>query len=246
GPAAELALDVGTDLAIGPAAEQRRAREADPVVGHRRGGGQAALAHLAGQPGIERRQLLVAELVQAGRLELGGRHALLERGKGLGLGGAGRQCGGQGEGKQDSAHGFGSLNGYTASGFAAVYPRRESRRHLPPPRNAMPRLTDWLDDPAAASPLLQSLRPHAARLPACAEEARVLQVLEVRPALRADQEVLAAAILHGWPALRAAVPKQALSAAPRLPALLEGLAAADQVHGLHQGRPGHANAEGLR
>src|SRR5690606_15952006 len=92
GPAAELALDVGTDLAIGPAAEQRRAREADPVVGHRRGGGQAALAHLAGQPGIERRQLLFAELVQAGRLELGGRHALLERGKGLGLGGAGRQC----------------------------------------------------------------------------------------------------------------------------------------------------------
>src|SRR5690606_9636699 len=143
-------------------------------------------------------------------------------------------------------HGFGSLNGYTASGFAAVYPRRESRRHLPPPRNAMPRLTDWLDDPAAASPLLQSLRPHAARLPACAEEARVLQVLELLQALRADQDVLAAAILHGWPALRAAVPKQARSAAPRLPALLEGLAAADQVHGLHQGRPGHANAEGLR
>ncbi|HLU12458.1 MAG TPA: bifunctional (p)ppGpp synthetase/guanosine-3',5'-bis(diphosphate) 3'-pyrophosphohydrolase [Arenimonas sp.] len=110
----------------------------------------------------------------------------------------------------------------------------------------MPRLTDWLDDPAAASPLLQSLRPLAARLPPGADEARVLRVLELLQSLRADAELLAAAMLHGWPELRAAVPATLLAKAPRLPALLEGLDAADQVRHLHQDRPGRGNAEGLR
>src|SRR5690606_9872664 len=50
----------------------------------------------------------------------------------------------------------------------------------------------------------------------------------------------------GWPELRAAVPATLLAKAPRLPALLEGLDAADQVRHLHQDRPGRGNAEGLR
>ncbi|KAA2284886.1 bifunctional (p)ppGpp synthetase/guanosine-3',5'-bis(diphosphate) 3'-pyrophosphohydrolase [Arenimonas fontis] len=110
----------------------------------------------------------------------------------------------------------------------------------------MDRLTDWLDTPVAAAPPLQALRAHAEGLPADADEARTLRVLAVLQTLRADPEVLAAAALHGWPALRAASAGALPADAPRLPALLDGLDAADQVRGLHHDQPRRGNAEGLR
>ncbi|MFH2078971.1 MAG: bifunctional (p)ppGpp synthetase/guanosine-3',5'-bis(diphosphate) 3'-pyrophosphohydrolase [Pseudomonadota bacterium] len=86
----------------------------------------------------------------------------------------------------------------------------------------------------------------AARLPADADQNRALAVFETLRPLRADPEVLAAACLHQWPALRAALPAPALEQAPRLKRLLEGLVAAGQVDDLHQHRPGQGSAEGLR
>ncbi|GAB2670516.1 bifunctional (p)ppGpp synthetase/guanosine-3',5'-bis(diphosphate) 3'-pyrophosphohydrolase [Arenimonas aestuarii] len=86
----------------------------------------------------------------------------------------------------------------------------------------------------------------AARLPADADQNRALAVFETLRPLRADPEVLAAACLHQWPALRAALPAAALEQAPRLKRLLEGLVAAGQVDDLHQHRPGQGSAEGLR
>ena len=86
----------------------------------------------------------------------------------------------------------------------------------------------------------------AARLPADADQNRALAVFETLRPLRADPEVLAAACLHQWPALRAALPAPVLEQAPRLKRLLEGLVAAGQVDDLHQHRPGQGSAEGLR
>ncbi|WP_425476573.1 bifunctional (p)ppGpp synthetase/guanosine-3',5'-bis(diphosphate) 3'-pyrophosphohydrolase [Arenimonas composti] len=90
------------------------------------------------------------------------------------------------------------------------------------------------------------MRELAAGLPPCAEEAFAVRVLATLAPLRADAEVIAAASLHLWPALRAALPAGALDAVPRVPALLDGLAAARQVHALHHQRQGRGSAEGLR
>lgn len=86
----------------------------------------------------------------------------------------------------------------------------------------------------------------AAGLPADADQGRALAVFDTLRPLRADPEVLAAAVLHQWPALRAALPAATLEKAPRLKRLLEGLVAAGQVDDLHQHRPGQGSAEGLR
>jgi GTP pyrophosphokinase len=86
----------------------------------------------------------------------------------------------------------------------------------------------------------------ARELPPTPEEAMAMRVLAALQPLRADPEVLVAAALHLWPALRAAMPAQALATSPRLPPLLEGLAAADQVRALHHQRQGKGSAEGLR
>ncbi|KFN47313.1 bifunctional (p)ppGpp synthetase/guanosine-3',5'-bis(diphosphate) 3'-pyrophosphohydrolase [Arenimonas metalli] len=114
---------------------------------------------------------------------------------------------------------------------------------MTPPR-ATPRLHDWFAGHAAHAPLLAALRDAAAALPRAPEETLAVHVLAVLQPLRADPEVLAAAALHLWPALRAAVAPEALG--PRLPPLLEGLAAADQVRALHHQRQGKGSAEGLR
>ncbi|MBP6597118.1 MAG: bifunctional (p)ppGpp synthetase/guanosine-3',5'-bis(diphosphate) 3'-pyrophosphohydrolase [Arenimonas sp.] len=109
----------------------------------------------------------------------------------------------------------------------------------PPP----PRLSQWLPE---SGPLLAALRAAAAGLPPDPAEQQALRVLAALQPLRADPEVLAAAALHLWPALRAALPASALVGAPRLPPLLEGLAAAEQVRALHHQRQGKGSAEGLR
>jgi GTP pyrophosphokinase len=105
---------------------------------------------------------------------------------------------------------------------------------------------DWLNWPGPVTPLMSALREASAELPASSEQAQATRVLAVLQPLRADPEVMAAAALHLWPALRAAVPAAALAASPRLLALLEGLAAADQVRALHHQRQGKGSAEGLR
>lgn len=100
--------------------------------------------------------------------------------------------------------------------------------------------------PDASSPWLAALVAAAARLPADAAAREALQVLDTLRPLRADAEVRAAAALHAWPALREALPADALASAPRLVRLLEGLAAAGQVEDLHHHRQRQAGAEGLR
>jgi len=91
-----------------------------------------------------------------------------------------------------------------------------------------------------------ALASAARGLPPAPEEAMALRVLAALQPLRADPEVLVAAALHLWPALRHALPSSVLASAPRLPPLLEGLAAADQVRALHHQRQGRGSAEGLR
>ena len=109
-----------------------------------------------------------------------------------------------------------------------------------------PRLHDWLSGQGLAGPLPAALTRAARELPPGPEEAMALRVLAALQPLRVDPEVLLAAALHLWPALRQALPSGALATAPRLPPLLEGLAAADQVRALHHQRQGKGSAEGLR
>ena len=112
-----------------------------------------------------------------------------------------------------------------------------------PPR---PRLQQALAGVEAGAAWWAALVETASRLPADPDQARALAVFETLRPLRADPEVLAAACLHQWPALREALPAPVLAQAPRLKRLLEGLVAAGQVDDLHQHRPGQGSAEGLR
>lgn len=109
-----------------------------------------------------------------------------------------------------------------------------------------PRLAHGLPAHGPATPLLAHLATAAASLPACPAEAMAVRVLAALQPLRADPEVLAAAALHLWPELRAALPAAALAGSPRLAPLLEGLAASQQVSALHHQRQGKGSAEGLR
>jgi len=117
---------------------------------------------------------------------------------------------------------------------------------LTPVPPSTPRLHDWLSEHGPAGPLAVALAEAARELPPAAEEAMALRVLVALQPLRADPEVQMAAALHLWPALRQALPAGTLATAPRLPPLLEGLAAADQVRALHHQRQGKGSAEGLR
>ena len=116
---------------------------------------------------------------------------------------------------------------------------------MTPTPSTPPRMAPWLAAQAGGG-LLPVLAEVAAALPADADEAVALRVLAVLQPLRADAEVMAAAALHLWPALRAALPPGALAASSRLPPLLDGLAAAAQVSALHHQRQARGGAEGLR
>ena len=109
-----------------------------------------------------------------------------------------------------------------------------------------PRLAHWLAAHGPATPLLAQLAAAAQALPAGAAESLAVRVLAALQPLRADAEVMAAAALHLWPELRAALPSATLAASPRLAPLLEGLAASGQVSALHHQRQGKGSAEGLR
>ena len=117
---------------------------------------------------------------------------------------------------------------------------------MTPPRPPTPRLHTWLarHGTPAPQPLLSALQAAAAALPHAPEETLAVHVLAVLQPLRADPEVLAAAALHLWPALREGLDPALLG--PRLPPLLEGLSAAEQVRALHHQRAGKGSAEGLR
>lgn len=112
----------------------------------------------------------------------------------------------------------------------------------PPPSRSFP----WLDSPGLAAPLAAALREAVHGLPGSPDADLAQRVLAALQPLRPDPEVMAAAALHLWPALRAAVPAPLLAASPDLPVLLEGLAAADQVRALHHQRQGKDSTEGLR
>ncbi|MCX7032621.1 MAG: bifunctional (p)ppGpp synthetase/guanosine-3',5'-bis(diphosphate) 3'-pyrophosphohydrolase [Arenimonas sp.] len=114
------------------------------------------------------------------------------------------------------------------------------------PNTAPPRLAHWLPAHGPATPLLSHLAAAAAELPACEPERMAVRVLAALQPLRADPEVLAAAALHLWPGLRAALPAEVLAGSPRLAPLLDGLAASGQVSALHHQRQGKGSAEGLR
>ncbi|PZO09563.1 MAG: GTP diphosphokinase [Lysobacteraceae bacterium] len=108
------------------------------------------------------------------------------------------------------------------------------------------RLAPWLAAHGPPTPLLAGLAEAARALPACAAEQLAVRVLAALQPLRADPEVLAAAALHLWPELRAALPAAVLASSPRLAPLLDGLAASGQVSALHHQRQGKGSAEGLR
>jgi len=108
------------------------------------------------------------------------------------------------------------------------------------------RLAPWLTAHGPATPLLAGLAGAAQALPPCASEQLAVRVLAALQPLRADPELLAAAALHLWPDLRAALPATALAASPRLAPLLDGLASSGQVSALHHQRQGKGSAEGLR
>ncbi|ODS63042.1 MULTISPECIES: bifunctional (p)ppGpp synthetase/guanosine-3',5'-bis(diphosphate) 3'-pyrophosphohydrolase [unclassified Arenimonas] len=117
---------------------------------------------------------------------------------------------------------------------------------ISPPARLAPLLARPGTGHEPGAPLLATLATAAGSLPAGPGEAMACKVLETLRPLRADPEVQAAAALHLWPALREALPAQALAAAPRVGRLLEGLAAAGQVDDLHHQRQRQGSAEGLR
>jgi len=94
--------------------------------------------------------------------------------------------------------------------------------------------------------MLAMLVSAAAGLSPDREEPLLVEVIELLQTLRVDTVMLVAASLHLWPALAAAVDKQALAALPQLPVLLDGLKAADKVWNLHAQRESRGSSEGLR
>ena len=74
----------------------------------------------------------------------------------------------------------------------------------------------------------------------------LLACLKLLGMLRADEEVLLAAILHALPEWRSRLAALEPAARERVQALLDGQQAAEQVWTLHAGRAQHVRAEGLR
>ena len=109
-------------------------------------------------------------------------------------------------------------------------------------------LRSWLDARAMTArggTLAVALR---AELPAPdpAEAATLAACLELLDMLRADEEVLLAAILHAIPAWKSRLEALEPATRARVQSLLDGQQAAGQVWTLHAGRAQHVRAEGLR
>jgi len=79
-----------------------------------------------------------------------------------------------------------------------------------------------------------------------AEEQAVLACLALLEMLRADEDVLLAAILHALPAWQIHLTRLDPTVRARVQALLDGQQAAEQVWTLHAGRAQQVHAEGLR
>ncbi len=113
---------------------------------------------------------------------------------------------------------------------------------------AEPSLADWLRARAGeqARGALAVLDP-ALPLPACAADAQALrEMLDLLDLLRADEEVLLAAIVHAAPGWASRVDDLEAAARARVQVLVEGQCAAGQVWSLHAGRAANVRAEGLR
>ncbi len=109
-------------------------------------------------------------------------------------------------------------------------------------------LRRWLVAHAGASAraALAVLDAQTLPMPGPADAQAILACLVLLEMLRADEDVLLAAILHALPAWRTSLASLEPVARARVQALLDGQQAAEQVWTLHAGRAQHVRAEGLR
>jgi GTP pyrophosphokinase len=109
-------------------------------------------------------------------------------------------------------------------------------------------LQGWLAARAGASPqgVLAALAAGSLPAPDPSVETALIACLGLLDMLRADEEVLLAAILHALPAWQARLADLDPAVRSRVQALLDGQNAAEQVWTLHAGRAQHVRAEGLR
>lgn len=129
---------------------------------------------------------------------------------------------------------------------ADVDPVMKSRAlHAPDGRVMLP---EWLRAHAgSAARGVLSVLDAELPLPITADAAAQLcQCLELLDRLRADEEVLLAAIVHAIPEWRSRLERLDDGARERVLALVDGQHAAEQVWALHAGRAAHVRAEGLR
>ncbi|QOW19130.1 RelA/SpoT family protein [Lysobacter ciconiae] len=119
------------------------------------------------------------------------------------------------------------------------------------PVDALRALLDEAPADAIAAPLLQRLRDAAATSPNVADEPRdpadvVRGMLRALQRLDADSDSLAAAILHTYPQLLAALGPKFEAEHPSIATLLDGQRASAQVWVLHAEQQGRSGSEGLR
>jgi GTP pyrophosphokinase len=116
------------------------------------------------------------------------------------------------------------------------------------PADPLAALRSWLDARARSSArgALTVLAASEGSMPDPVDAAALAACLELLDLLRADEEVLLAAILHTIPAWLPRLAALEPTAQARVQALLDGQHAAEQVWTLHAGRAQHVRAEGLR
>ncbi len=112
-------------------------------------------------------------------------------------------------------------------------------------------LAEWLAGPGPAAGLGPALAGALADTLAARPldpplEAPLVEALGLLVGLRADADMLAAAIIHAVPAWQGEPADALMKAFPALRPLIEGQRAAAQVWTLHAGRPAAGRAEGLR
>ena len=118
-------------------------------------------------------------------------------------------------------------------------------------KGAVRSLLEQPEAQAIAAPLLSRMREAAANGPAIAEAPRdsvavVRGMLEALQRLDADSDSLAAAILHTYPGLLAALGSKFEAEYPAVATLLDGQRASAQVWVLHAEQQGRSGSEGLR